>query len=172
MRSFYPTMPWIREASGTAWSLQHLHPQPSSSSPSQAFQTEWLCILLTLVTETPRYTAETAPLTSAQTKQGAALSSADMALTQGTGGSCWGSYFHPGHGKSLSTQAVSHRRKSMKEKKHSVKGWKLRTKHKVPLPHPLTKAPVCQGRRHGACRHSVVQLHAEAPLSGGILGAR
>lgn len=125
MRRFYLTTPWIREASGTDWSLQHLQPQPSSSSPSQAPRNEWHCVVLTPVTETPKFPAEPPPppLTSAWTKQRSSLSPADVALTRGTGGSCRGavSRFQPTHGKSLSTQALSYRCKGMKEKKHSVK---------------------------------------------------
>lgn len=74
-------MSWIREVSKTDQSFQNLQPQLPSSHSSQDVWTEWHCVVLTLVTETPKFTTKTPPLTSAQAKQGAALCPSDTALT-------------------------------------------------------------------------------------------
>lgn len=113
-------------ASSTFGLILPPHPQLKLFGPNST--------VLNLTTETPTTTAEATRRASAQTKQGAA----DMALTQGTGGRCWGVWFSSQpqegfeHACATSTGAKAWRKKIYSVLKWSAESLEQNTKCHCP----------------------------------------
>lgn len=84
------------------------------------------------------------------------------------------SYFHPSHRKGLNTHVLSVPVQKHEGKKYTqcwsevLKAWNKTQSATAPAVNKSTGVL----RLHGACRHGSVQLHAQAPSLGRILGVR